>query len=439
MIVEYSVRNFGSIKDKQTLSFEASSSDHLEDSYIIKVNDNLRLLKLGLIYGANASGKTTLLKSIDFLRGMIISPLTTKNEKLDFKPFLFDAHTPYESSEIEVKFIQNDKLYFYCVEFNQLSILKEELYHYNPTKACVYKRTTDSDKELAIISFGSRMKFNKELQKGLELNTLWNNTLLGGFLKTNGDAPILKEIIEWFRDYLKPFVDTRTNLDGFVTTSIDQNTMDKVGILQILKQADLNISDIIIHKEESKIPTKLLELIKVGATDESKEFLEQLKHKGTFEAVELKVEHNVGAMKYTLPFEDESEGTKRYYGFAGLLSLLINQSTLVIIDELESSLHPDLYTHFLKSFVTNTSKSQLLATTHYRELLSERGLFRNDAIWFTDKSEEAATELYSLDDFDTSVIRATSSVYNAYKTGKLGGKPNTLDHFIDIDYGTKEE
>jgi hypothetical protein len=82
----------------------------------------------------------------------------------------------------------------------------------------------------------------------------------------------------------------------------------------------------------------------------------------------------------------------------------------------------------------NAKRSQLLFTTHNRELLSKRDIFRNDIVWFADKNEFCATEVYSLADFDTSVIRDTSSVYNAYKIGKLGGVPNLGDNFIDIDY-----
>jgi AAA15 family ATPase/GTPase len=111
---------------------------------------------------------------------------------------------------------------------------------------------------------------------------------------------------------------------------------------------------------------------------------------------------------------------------------LINSSTAFSIDELEASLHPELYVHFLLSFLINSKKSQIIATTHNREILINKDIFRNDAIWFTDKSETSATELYSLADFDSSVVRDTSNIFNAYKTGKLGGAPNLGDYYIDI-------
>ena len=137
----------------------------------------------------------------------------------------------------------------------------------------------------------------------------------------------------------------------------------------------------------------------------------------------------VNDISYKLPMEQESEGTKRFYGFAGLLALLIKTPTIFPIDELESSLHPDLYIHFLLSFLQNAQHSQLIATTHNRELLGDTDIFRNDVIWFTDKGEDFATQLYSLADFDTSTIK---NILNAYKIGKFSAIPRLSDTFIDV-------
>ena len=129
----------------------------------------------------------------------------------------------------------------------------------------------------------------------------------------------------------------------------------------------------------------------------------------------------------------ESQGTQRYYAFAGLLALLIGKPTAFPIDELESSLHPDLYIHFVLNFLLNSKESQIIATTHNREILGDKDLFREDAIWFTDKREDCSTELYSLADFDSSTIRNTTNILNAYKSGRLSGVPNLGDNFIDLE------
>jgi len=430
MIINFSLQNFGSVKDKQTLTFEADKSDHLENSYIIHTN-GLRLLKIALIYGANASGKTTILKALEFLRDIILEPETKKTDELDFQPFLFDAETPNENSVISIEFITNDTKYFYEVEFFRKAVVNEVLNFYNPNKANVYKRTTDIKNQFTEIKFGSKIKIDKLFEINLEANTLWNNTVLGGFLKTNVDVKELKEAVEWFKNYLRPVIYTKTQLERFVTSKITKGELSKIDVINILQKADFHISDIVIQEEEKEIPDGYIDFVKKQLKAPDNE-VKKLEGKDKITSVNIAFEHTVIQSKYNLPIEMESQGTRRFYGFAGLLALLIKNSTAFPIDELESSLHPDLYTHFILSFLLNTDKSQIIATTHNLEILDNKDIFRNDVIWFTDKNEDCATELYSLADFDSSIVRNTTNIYNAYKSGKLKAIPNLGDNFIDL-------
>ncbi len=430
MIINFSIQNFGSVKDKQTLTFEADKSDHLENSYVIHTN-GLRLLKIALIYGANASGKTTILKALEFLRDIVLEPETKKTDKLDFQPFLFDSETPNQNSVISIEFIANDTKYFYEVAFFRKAVVNETLNFYNPNKANVFKRTTDINNQFTEIKFGSKIKIDKTIEKNLEANTLWNNTVLGGFLKTNVDVKELKEAVEWFKNYLRPLIFTKTQLEGFVTSKIDKGELSKLDVINILKKADFHISDIVIQEEEKEIPDGFIEFVKKQLKAPDNE-VKKLEEKGKITSVNIEFEHTVNKTKYTLPIEMESQGTRRFFGFAGLLALLIKNSTAFPIDELETSLHPDLYSHFILSFLLNTNKSQIIATTHNREILDNKDVFRNDAIWFTDKNEKGSTELFSLADFDSSIVRNTTNIYNAYKSGKLKATPNLGDNFIDL-------
>ena len=430
MILNFSIQNFGSIKDRQTLTFEADKSDHLENSYVIHTN-GLRILKIALIYGANASGKTTILKALEFLRDIVLEPKTKKTDELDFQPFLFDPETPNQNAVMSIEFLANDTKYFYEVAFFKKAVVYEVLNFHNPKKANIYKRTTDIKNEFTEITFGSKIKIDKTIEKNLEANTLWNNTVLGGFLKTNIDIKELKEVVEWFKNYLYPLIDTKTQLEGFVTSKIDQGELTKFDVINILKKADFHISDILIQENEKAIPDGFIELVKKQLKAHDSE-VKKLEEKGKITSVSIEFEHTVNQAKYTLPIELESQGTRRFYGFAGLLALLIKNSTSFPIDELESSLHPDLYTHFILSFLLNSNKSQIIATTHNREIFDNKDIFRNDAIWFTDKNENGSTELYSLADFDSSIVRNTTNIYNAYKSGKLKATPNLGDNFIDL-------
>ena len=431
MIVNFSAKNFGSIRDKQTLSFEANKSNHLDEYYIINRN-GLRLLKLGLIYGANASGKTTILNALNFLRNIVLDPLSKKTEKFDFKPYLFDKKTPNENTEFSIEFLQNENRYLYEVVLNQNNIINENLTRFYPTKANVFKRFVDEENQVTQIKFGSTITINKNNIKSLESNTLWNNTVFGGYLKTNIESKEIKDCIDWFDNYLTPVIYTKTELDDFVTSKIDTEEMKKSDIVNILQKADFNISNVLIKENDVEIPDGLLEFLeKKVKTPSSK--IEEIRNKGKITTVSLEFEHTVNSSKYILPFSDESEGTKRYYGLAGILNLALRNSIAIPIDELESSLHPDLFRHFLISFLINSKNSQIISTTHNREILNDKDIFRNDSIWITDKSTDSATELYSLADFDSSVIRDTSNILNAYKIGRLGGIPNLGDYFINLD------
>jgi AAA15 family ATPase/GTPase len=436
MLIRFSIQNFGSVKDKQTLSFEADKSKHLEDYYVIEIN-GLRLLKLGLIYGANASGKTTILKALDFLRTLVLEPKMQKSETFDFEPFALEDKTLKQNTIFEIEFLQNGIRYFYEVVLNKNAIIREELYVYNPKKSNVFIRTTDIENQATKIKFGNKIKISNVAHENFENITLWNNTVLGGFSKINFVSQELKDITDWFLNYL-----------SLKESSINQNYIDdeffksnRKSILAIIKKADFNISNIIVKPVIPKLNSKndYPDYHKLNIQDKNAlngwiEYYNDIIKEAASQERDIKFEHSVHNKSYLLDFKQESEGTRRYYTMAGILFLLIKYSRAFIIDELEASLHPDLFQHFLLSFLANTKHSQLLATTHNREILNNKDIFRNDAIWITDKSNaDCATELYSLADFDTSVIRDTSNIYNAYKIGKLGGVPNLGDYYIETE------
>lgn len=378
MIINFSIKNFGSIKNRQTVSFEADKTTHLEDTYVVNAG-GMRLLKLALVYGPNASGKTTILKALDFLRELVLQPVDKKTDELEFEPFLFDTDTPGQNSVLSIEFLQEDVKYFYEVEFVKKAIVREELFVYNPKRANLFKRTTNMENQFTEITFGSKIKIDKAFERVLEANTLWNNTVLGGYLKTNIDFKELKQVVEWFKFHLKPLIRTDTNLERYVTARINAGEIDKEDVIAILKKADFQISDIVIQEKESDRDDALIDLI----LDRSK-----------------------GSTSGLSASKERKKGT---------------------------SLRPELYIHFLLSFLMNTNRSQVIATTHHREILNNKDIFRNDAIWFTDKDEVSATEIYSLADFDSSVVRDTTNVLNAYKSGKLGATPNPGDHYIDLN------
>ncbi|WP_448530242.1 AAA family ATPase [Raineya sp.] len=420
MLIEFSVQNFASIKDKQTLSFVADKSKHLEEHYVIQTN-GLRLLKLALIYGANASGKTNILKALDFLRQLVINPLSHKNETIHFQPFLFDEKSRTSPTIFEIKFSHNANIYSYELCFTNEAILNEKMV---VNKNTIYSRQTDPIKKLAQIKFNEKIFDDKVILKILETNTLWNNTVLGGYLKTNTSIAYLEGAIEWFSGHLEGLL-LSSFLENFIHYHIYSGEIDKAILLDILKKADFGIDDIFIRElvasyisDDEQAPKYINDL-----TIEEREKLVPI--------FEVYFVHKISKNKHEkLPFQLESKGTQRFYELAGILTLLIKKSFIFPIDEIEASLHPDLLEHFLLMFLLNTKNSQIIATTHYREFLENTDIFRNDVIWFVQKDENLATELYSLADFDKRTFNKKTNILQSYKVGRLGAIPNLKGRYI---------
>ena len=405
MIINFSVKNFRSIDDEITLSFEAVDKNGNDNYYIYKSGKE-RILKIAIIYGSNASGKTNILKALGFLVNFIRNPLEQKDQLIELEPFLFTDEIKNPTC-FELDFLMNDIKYSYILELSKERVLVEQLYFYNPRKALIFDRSN--------YEFGSKIKINKSQREALKNNTLQNNSILTGYLKTNINIKELDNTLAWFKKVLPPIF-PRTNLVHFAVEQLEKKDLDKELILNILQNADFGIDDFTIKESDIE--------------EEFKEFLKKIeKEYSDLKKLEIFFRH---MKKYKLEYENESTGTQRYYQLSVILTLLLKESLILPIDELEASLHPDLLKHFLLNFILNAKDSQLIFTTHSRELLLEKDILRQDIIWFTEKKDNHSTDLYSLSDFDTKTLRKESSIYNIYKSGKLGAIPNLKDYFLDI-------
>jgi AAA15 family ATPase/GTPase len=429
MIIEFSITNFGSIREKQTLSFEATKDDTLAQYYTFEPIKNLRLLKLAMIFGPNASGKSTVLKALEFLRDLVKKPAQNNSDDISFEPFLLDSHSKNQSSFIELLFIQEGIKYRYNVEFSQKCILSESLDFWpKGREALFFKRKTNVENQTADIEYGNSdlIKADSKNRIKLEATTLWNNSVLGTFSKANIDFKELKSVYNWFEDYLMPMVTPKTNLFGWTLNKIDNAETSKSEVINLLKFADVQINNVNILKKEvedndlqklMKLPTFAKKFNSVSQEDKKIEQINiEFIHTG-------KNDKNEDIPIRFLP-EQVSQGTLRYFGLGGVLSTLITKQKAIAIDEFESSLHPDLAQNFILRFLVQSTNAQLLVTTHNIDFLGEQDVIRRDAIWFTQKNKNGATELYSAADFDTKVLRKTASLLNFYEAGKFGAKPN---------------
>lgn len=429
MIIDFSVKNFCSIDDEVILSFQPTAGfSELSDLYFVEPKEDLKLLKFGTILGANASGKTTLLRSLEILRMLVTEPFGNKTKQLSFHvPYWFrrQKDTP---TELAIQFVAGNWQYNYKLCYNSRCVVSERLRVHDKSWRTVYSRVTNEENQTVKIIIGAKYYNYRYDFKQLEKATLWNNTVLGGSLRVSIDIPEIQQAVEWFHNYLFPLIDPDTNLYGFVSHLIEQEKISKKRLLEYLSGADLMISDFVIKKDswdnlDEKVRMQLVE----NNPDMS---LEEIKEKFPFRHVEFI--HSNGVSQTNVDYLDESLGTQRFYQLCGVLDMLLHQKCMFFIDEIDSSIHPDLLEYFLKTFLINARESQLLFSTHHREWLMQEGFVRPDSVWFTEKHSDGSTHLYSLADFSgINSFNRSFTYYDAYRRGVLGAMPSRRNYYLD--------
>jgi AAA15 family ATPase/GTPase len=431
MILEFKIKNFLSFKDEVTYSFEATKDKNLEEYYVTEVVPGVRLLKLGSVYGANASGKSNLISAFELLSFLVGKVRTDKEEPTSFVPFMF-GETKDQPGKLELVFYARNKdevfqKYVYSIVIDTHVIREETLQFYPGTQpATIYKRTYDDESKTSKIEFGSKIKVSKQAKEEILLKTLKNMTVLAALKQVNYAIEEVETVIVWFHNHILELVEPHTRLTEYIIDNVEKDSELKNFVMESLSEAYFNVSDLRVKEEFQKVPEDFLRMVEAsGMPQEEKN--EIIKEKG-FIQNKVEFEHSITdngrKEKYFLPIELESKGTIRYLGLTAPFYEMYKNNAFLTIDEIESSMHALLANHILAEYLKKGRKApcaQLLVTTHNISLLNEKDLIRKDAVWFTNKQENGATELYSLSTFD---IRKELSYYNAYKNGKFGAIPN---------------
>lgn len=425
MILEFRVTNFLSFREEQVLSFEASSDKEYESQYCVEVKEGVRILKLGFIYGANASGKTNLLKALDYLRKFILVQKKDKTESTGSIPFLLDESYKNEPSRFQLSFYLNDIKHIYTVVLDEKNVLEEKLIYYPGIQPAIFfERTYDSVKEKSVVKFGGTIDLKYSDKKIIEGLTISNSSVFSAFSKANVEKSQFNDIFNWFKESFMQIIQPSTDLFGWTSSRIEKDELCKNFVLEALQKADFNISSIEIEEEEILIDEEIEN--KIAKMQMPEHMKEEILQRKLLKTKDISFIHKTKLMEKVLPRRLESNGTMRYYGLGGVLNKLLSSNCFLSIDEIENSLHYELVSHFVKTFLMNSSNSQLLFSTHDINLLNE-DFIRRDTIWFVDKNELGASELYSLLDFK---LHKNLSPFNAYRIGKLGAKPNLGDIII---------
>jgi len=422
MILELKIQNFLSFKNEVIFSFEATSDKTLEDYYVAEMPDGTRLLKMAMVYGANASGKSNLIKAFEFLKDFSHSIPDERNMDTPFIPFSFDS-TKNEPGMFELLFYVNGKKHKYQLLIDNNTVFEEKLFIYPGTQpAIIYSRYYNAAKKISVVEFGAKIKISEQAQEAIQLKTLKNTSVIAAYNQVNLSIPELDEVVQWFDNQFLNSINPYTDLTEFSDNAIKNNSEIKKYALDFLKEADFNITDVLFEDRVRQIPEELLELLDTAPiSDEEKA---QIKKEKVFHIEETVFTHKIvkdgNEEFYSLPEQRQSKGTIRYYGLSAPFFHAIENNAFLPIDEIGSALHPLLVIHFIKEFLQKSNQAQLLFTTHNMSILNEKEILRKDAIWFTEKQENGATELFSMSDFN---FRKELSFYNAYKIGKFGAVP----------------
>lgn len=429
MLISFSIENYGSIRDRQTLSLQEDTSISDDTAPLIYNNEELpNLLRAVAIYGANASGKSTFLRAIQEMRSFVLASAKqlTEGDKIKVVPFLLDNKSKENPSKFEIVFIIEGVKYEYGYSVTKNKVVEEFLNAYpKKIKQNWFKRTLTSyqDDEYDW-SFSVHFKGEKE---AIKASTRSNALFFSTAVQLNNE--MLSELQIFFSK--KFFVEQNKQISKSYTAKyMKENLNGKNKVTEFLKRADIGIDDFKIHHEHVKEEQiqALLDGLPKNITEEEKDKIrrEILKEEMvTVRSVHINPETNEHV---EFPLEYESVGTLKLYSMAGLWLEALERGQTLVIDELENSLHCKLVGYLIKLFnnpITNPNNAQLIFTTHSSVALDSNDL-RRDQIWFTKKDNHSQTVLFSLLDvrIDGKLVRKDKKRIKAYLEGAYSAVPN---------------
>jgi len=416
MLIEFSVRNFRSIRETQTFSFAAGTGKErqAENTFDPELPSTPRLLRAAAIYGANAAGKSNLVNTLAFVRDFVQTSASKAQEGdlIPVTPFRLDPETQQDASEFEIVFAEEGVRYQYGFAVTRERVMEEWLYAWPAGKSQRwFQRDYDPEAETYHWHFGPNFRGQKKVLEGA---TRANALFLSTAVQLNNEQ--LQPVYRWFSGRL---VVIRAH-GGFPSPCRDytvqqcRDDAERQRIVQLLQVADLGIDDLKVETkfvvEEEELPADVTSNLGVA-------FVNREVHRPLFQ-------HTVGDGESSVSFElhDESDGTQNFFSLAGPWLYSLDKGMVMVMDELDASLHP-LLVRFLVSTLhsseTNPHNAQLLFTTHSVTLM-EGDLLRRDQIWFVEKGQDRATHLFPLTDFSP---RKGEAILRGYLHGRYGALP----------------
>lgn len=401
MIRDFSVKNYGPFKERVTLSMERSALKDPADTVIPCDNG---ILSSALIFGANAAGKSYLIKALASLQQLLRRPYTDVDSYSGYQPFRLSRASLESPVEMRIRMLIDGISFDYSISYLKNTIVSESLYYYpKGRRARVFVRTGPKDYE-----YGDAGIINRTGSSS-------SYVVIASEFDDNVCSKFRNEM-------LRKVIILDGNTDYLVNRCCDYIADDPVKkqfAIQALKTADLGISDFIY--EEDEIPISSLDRIRSHPFDMNQHKI--ITRRITFKH-DLQTD-DVGEEQTLFPMEIESSGTKAVFGIIGPLVDALLSGATIVIDEFGSSLHPLMSRWFIGQFANtpNPHGAQIIASTHDMELMDVTELVRRDQIWFVNRNRKTGeSDLYSLADFND--IRRIKSLSRAYLIGRFDAVPN---------------
>lgn len=415
MLIEFTVKNYRSVKEEQVFSMVKAKGDELEstNSFLPDAPASVTLLRSAAIYGPNAAGKSNVIRAMMEMESIVLNSASSSQEGDDIPvtPFLFDEASSSEPTEFEMVFINEGVKYQFGFSATKTHIIEEWLIAYPKGRAQRwYSRRLNKGKKTSEYKFSDFLSGQKSVwQNATRANALFLSTAV------QLNSKQLKPVFNWFKETFRP-----VNIGGLgpgFTASLCEADATKNRVLEFLKAADFDIHDIKIVKEKfdpESLPGDYPEPIR-------EKIIKKMKDE---EIIEIKTIHKSGSGNLIpLDFDEESDGTQKFFSFAGPWMDTLNEGYVLVIDELHDNLHPKLVKYLVGLFhnnETNPNNAQLIFTTHETSILSQ-DIFRRDQIWFCEKDKQQATSLYPLTDFSPRKDR--ENIELGYLSGRYGALP----------------
>lgn len=429
MIQEIRIKNFLSFRDEMTLNFEASSDKFAEDCQVVTMGDSAqtRLLRLGLIYGYNASGKSNLLKVFDFLSFFWTYDPNSSERGTRVLPFKLNNSSPNEPSKFDLIFFVDDTKYYYQLELDSKEVKLEKLSYYKSTQPIMlFERVMRNGQSEITFNNQNGDKVSAIVKDKVTVECLKNMSFFVARDTANANMPLIDAAKNWLRGHIMEMISPRTDLTGYAQAMTSKDKSLVSYLLGFLHEADFNVTnittDVITEKLSEEAINYILDNNSMSADDRERLMAEKSfrRHKTTFEHT---VENENGNASYGFTIGEESLGTLKTFGVETALYHAVQNKAFLPIDEIENSLHPKLLEKILFEYLKEPSRSQILVSTHNDGLLDLVGdLIRKDSIWFTEKDKSGATDLYKLTDFRG--VNRIASIREAYRNKRFGATMN---------------